>query len=94
VENAIRHGLGKRLGATLLRIEARREGEDLIISVTDDGPGPVETPGGAEGVGLANTRARLATLYGARAEFTLTGTEAGGARASVRLPFHERGGHG
>jgi hypothetical protein len=94
VEYAIRHGLCMRLGATLLRIEARRVGEDLIISVTDDGPGPVETPGGAEGVGLANTRARLATLYGARAEFTLTGTEAGGARASVRLPFHERGGHG
>jgi len=90
VENAIRHGLARRVGATLLRIAARREGDDLAISVTDDGPGPegtTEEP--PEGVGLGNTRERLATLYGDRAGLTLTRTPEGGAAVIVRLPWHE-----
>jgi LytS/YehU family sensor histidine kinase len=88
VENAVRHGLAKRGAATLLRIDARREGDELVMSVTDDGPGP---EGGeaepADGVGLGNTRERLTTLYGGRATLTLARTPAGGARATVRLPF-------
>ena len=88
VENALRHGLAKRVTATLLRIDARREGEDLVVSVTDDGPGPESGEAEpAEGVGLGNTRERLATLYGGRATLTLARTPAGGARATVRLPY-------
>ncbi len=88
VENAIRHGLARRVTATLLRIAARREGEDLVLSVTDDGPGPGATPAEArEGVGLANTRERLATLYGARGRLDLAATPEGGAAATVRIPF-------
>lgn len=90
VENALRHGLAKRETATLLRIQARRVGDDLILRVIDDGPGP-ETPGGTppEGVGLGNTRARLATLYGERASLTLAPLPTGGAATEVRLPYHE-----
>jgi signal transduction histidine kinase len=84
VENAVRHGLAKRVAATMLRIEARREREDLLLSVTDDGPGPVEP---AERVGLGATRERLATLYGDRARLELMQTAEGGARVSVRLPY-------
>lgn len=89
VENALRHGLAQRVTATLLRIEARREGDELIITVTDDGPGPggsAAEPNG--GVGLGNTRERLATLYGDRARLELTRTPEGGAAATVRLPYH------
>lgn len=87
VENALRHGLAKRVTATLLRIEARREGDLLVLSVTDDGPGA-----GTEqrtGVGLANTRERLATIYGDRASLTLSPTPEGGTSAVVRLPCRE-----
>jgi len=87
VENAIRHGLARRIEATMLKIEAGREGGDLVLTVTDDGPGPAEQTS-AEGVGLSNTRERLTTLYGARARLTLERTPGGGARATVRLPFH------
>ncbi len=90
VENAVRHGLARRVEATLLRVEARREGDDLVLTVTDDGPGPEE--GAAprpEGVGLANTRERLATLYGPRGRLELTRSPAGGAAAVVRLPYRE-----
>jgi two-component system, LytTR family, sensor kinase len=91
VENAVRHGLAPRVTATLLRIEARREGDDLVLSVTDDGPGPNGAPASsAEGVGLGTTRERLATLYQDRARLELLRSPEGGASAVVRLPFHER----
>jgi len=95
VENALRHGLAKRVTATLLQIEARRDGDDLLLTVTDDGPGPGGTAAeAAEGVGLGNTRERLATLYGARARLELAATPEGGARATVRLPYRELEGGG
>jgi LytS/YehU family sensor histidine kinase len=90
VENAIRHGLAKRVSASRLEIVARREGDELVLSVTDDGPGPDGDPvPTAEGVGLGNTRERLATLYGGRARLELEPTPEGGARATVRLPYRE-----
>ncbi len=102
VENALRHGLARRPGATLLRVSARREGGDLVLEVIDDGAGPParlgevvgggEGPGGeGEGVGLRNVRERLATMYGARASFELAATAGGGARATVRLPYRPMG---
>lgn len=90
VENALRHGLAKRVTATMLRIEARREGDELVLSVIDDGPGP--SGGGAEwseGVGLRNTRERLATLYGDRANLELLRTGDSGTAAIVRLPYRK-----
>jgi LytS/YehU family sensor histidine kinase len=90
VENALRHGLAKRLTATMLKIRARREGDDLVLTVTDDGPGPgALAEERREGVGLANIRERLATLYGDRGRLTLAPTPEGGAVAEVRLPYRE-----
>jgi LytS/YehU family sensor histidine kinase len=67
--------------------KVHREGSDLLLEVTDNGPGPVSPNG--EGEGLANTRKRLQELYGDQQEFELrTATAAGGAIAMVRLPFH------
>ena len=92
VENALRHGLAARETATLLRIEARREEDSLVLSVTDDGPGPA-TGERREGVGLANTRERLAALYGSAASLTLSATPGGGARATIRIPFRLMASH-
>ncbi len=89
VENAVRHGVERRGSATVVRIEARREGDELVVSVTDEGSepaAPAEPPG--EGVGLANTRERLVTLYGERAHLRLLRTPAG-ASVTVHLPYRE-----
>ena len=95
VENALRHGLARREEAIRLRIEVRREGGELVLSVTDDGPGPALDPAALqEGVGLSNTRERLATLHGKSARLELRRTPSGGAAAIVRLPYHERAAHG
>ncbi len=63
VENAVRHGIAPRTAGGMIEIRAREEQGSLVIEVVDDGPG---ASGGSirEGVGLANTRARLQQLYG------------------------------
>jgi len=88
VENALRHGFGKRTESGKLLISARREGGDLLLIVQDDGAG-LPTEAIQEGVGLANTRERLATLYGNRGQLELSRRDGGGAIAVIRLPFHE-----
>jgi two-component system LytT family sensor kinase len=95
VENAIRHGLAVRAEATRLEIAARREGNTLVLTVSDDGPGP-QAPADAEprassGIGLANTRERLATLYGAEGRLDLARNPGGGTLVTVRIPWRESG---
>jgi signal transduction histidine kinase len=88
VENAIRHGRRERAAALHVEIAARAPAPGwLELEVRDDGPGLPPT-GVREGVGLANTRARLEQLYGAAHRFELASAPGGGARALVRIPFH------
>lgn len=91
VENALRHGIARRADAGVLRVSGRREEAQLILTVSDDGPGLAAEPG--TGVGIANTRARLAALYGGAARLDIANAEGGGAIATVRLPYHEAKGH-
>lgn len=87
VENAVRHGIARRSGASRVAIAARRDGDMVEITVTDDGPGI----SGAEpdGHGLANTRERLRTLYGDRASLDVVAATGAGTIARLRIPFHE-----
>jgi len=89
VENALRHGIARRADAGLVLVSARRDGGQLVLAVRDDGPGLPATPAAGSGVGLSNTRARLAALYGGAATLELANAEGGGAIATVRLPYHE-----
>src|SRR5262245_56878666 len=57
VENALRHGIGSRIGPGNISISAACSANELRIEVRDDGQG-LKTPG-HERVGVANTRARL-----------------------------------
>jgi two-component system, LytTR family, sensor kinase len=86
VENAIRHGVADRMDAVLIEIGARRDWDVLELWVRDDAPGPPASRPGA-GVGLENTRSRLATLYGDRASLALTVGTTGGTTALIRLPY-------
>jgi LytS/YehU family sensor histidine kinase len=87
VENALRHGIAKRTESGHVHVAARREGSDLVLTVSDDGPGVTTAP--TAGVGLSNIRARLATLHGNRARLDLASPPSGGAVATVRLPYRE-----
>jgi LytS/YehU family sensor histidine kinase len=84
VENAIKHGLNPLPRGGTIRIRATREGDQLKIAVEDNGAG-FHQPAGA-GVGLANTRARLATLYGSAGRLRFEGNDEGGVSAAIELP--------
>jgi signal transduction histidine kinase len=97
VENALEHGIARRAGAGRVEVRAARVtdagGDRLRLVVADDGAGrdrlTERTP--SEGIGLSNTRRRLAALYGDAHRLVLTdrprGT--GGAEVVVELPFRE-----
>jgi LytS/YehU family sensor histidine kinase len=89
VENAIRHGTSRRAALGTVGVSARRDNGSLRIQIYDDGPGLQRDDGAkaVEGVGLSNTRARLAQLYGERQQFTLTERESGGVAATLVIPF-------
>jgi len=93
VENAIRHGIALRADAGVLEIRGAREGSELVLTVRDDGTGPftstTEQHSSGEGIGLANTRARLRTMYGVAAMLETRFEERGGFIATVRLPYRE-----
>jgi LytS/YehU family sensor histidine kinase len=89
VENALRHGIARRADAGALSVGAHREDADLVLTVRDDGPGLTSGAPAPGGVGLANTRARLAALYGERGSLEIANAEGGGVVATVRLPYHE-----
>jgi two-component system LytT family sensor kinase len=65
VENAVRHGIAPRPRGGCVELRVARQHDRLVIHVADDGPGASEAQlKAAQGVGLANTRARLDALYG------------------------------
>ena len=85
VENAIKHGLGPLPEGGSIRIVARERDGGLRLLVLDDGAGFRSTSGG--GVGLANTRMRLATLYGGAAKLLLEQNVTRGITAMLELPI-------
>ena len=90
VENAIKYAVAKQVAGGLLRIEAERDGEQLVLRVIDDGPGCSAIEGDqlppGKGVGLRNTRERLHVLYGDTGGFSVRNRERG-IEVTLRLPF-------
>jgi len=91
VENAIRHGIGERVGSDCIEIESRREGDSLCIDVRNRNStlasGPASSSG--HGIGLSNTVLRLRELYGDAAQVRLEMIWPQGVVCRLRLPFRE-----
>jgi LytS/YehU family sensor histidine kinase len=90
VENAIKHAIAKAEEGGQLRIAARVFAGDLLMEVSDNGPGVELVDGeipGANGVGLRNTRERLREMYGKHHSFRLSNAEPQGLLISIRIPF-------
>ena len=71
VENAVKHGIGGLPEGGTVRIAAQRSGSILHVRVEND----VDADSGArpgKGIGLANVRQRLATMYGHEASVQWT----------------------
>ena len=86
LENAFKHGVERSRDAVRIEIEGHREGDRLHIAIRNTGS--TLTGGSAEGVGLRNSRERLAVLYGDTGKLQLTQLP-GAVEASVTLPWQE-----
>jgi hypothetical protein len=87
VENCIMHGLEPKVEGGRIAVSARREGNQLLLEVTDTGVGVSDSAAAGKGFGMAQVRERLAALHGAAAGFDFAGAPEGGARTILRLPL-------
>jgi two-component system, LytTR family, sensor kinase len=85
VENAVHHAIAPRSAPGTINISVRRDGDELQIEIADDGAGFAADA--VEGVGLTNTRARLAHMYGDKQRIDIARNAAGGASVRLVLPF-------
>ncbi|MEE4661224.1 MAG: histidine kinase [Halieaceae bacterium] len=90
VENAIKYAIARSIGGGTLRIAASVSGDALQLEVADNGPG-IDAEQWANprrhGVGLVNTRERLAELYGKRHDFELASSDPHGLTVRIRIPL-------
>jgi LytS/YehU family sensor histidine kinase len=87
VENAVRHGIARLDRPGSVEVRAACVGKELRISILDDGPGISTESTWREGIGLANTRARLEKHYGEMQSLRYTNREEGGLIVEIRLPL-------
>ncbi len=90
VENAIKHGIEPKIGPAHISVTARYFDQDdeekLEVKVEDDGVGFGGATSGS-GIGLANVRDRLESMYGDRASLVLKARAEGGVAAIITLPL-------
>ena len=86
VENAIEHGVARHAGPGAISIMARVHEGRLVIDVANDA-GPPEAASRSNGLGLANTRGRLAAMYGEGASLQTSHVDDGRFLASIAMPL-------
>lgn len=91
VENAIKHGIGRRLRGGIIKIKAAAEGGVLVIDVEDDGVGmsaAALSESLGRGIGLRNVRERLESLHGTAAKLEVESAPGVGTNVRVKFPYH------
>jgi two-component system, LytTR family, sensor kinase len=88
IENAVKHGIAKRIQGGAIRIAAFCSNGMLTLRVYNDGPSlPADWETAGSGIGISNARTRLQTLYGDRFELNMRNQSPGGVEVSVSVPF-------
>jgi sensor histidine kinase YesM len=89
VENAIKYAVTPQEEGAEINVDASLAGDRVTITVADTGPGLNEAASSpnSTGVGLANTRDRLAQAYGPDHRFELKSDATGGFVVTIEIPF-------
>jgi two-component system LytT family sensor kinase len=92
VENALKHGIAKRVQGGAIRVVASNSAGRLRIHIYNDGPLlDSNWEVGRDGIGLANLRTRLSLLYGTDFELRMENFESAGVQVSVSVPYRKAG---
>lgn len=87
VENAVKHGIGPKVGGGRVTIQASLDRGELHLTVTDTGVGVRDHETIFDrGVGLRNVRDRLAQLYRATDQPRVSCVTGGGTTVSLCIP--------
>jgi two-component system LytT family sensor kinase len=92
VENAVRHGVGRRAEGGHIAIEARVTGPDVELRVSDDGDGieperlDAVLAGTGGGIGMANVDGRLRATFGERFGLVIESRQDGGTTMVMTVP--------
>lgn len=89
VENAIRHGIALCEDSGWIETSAERVGTRMRLQVRDSGPGMNGSPANGFGLGLSNTKERLAHFYQNDYEFRAFQPESGGFQVSITIPYEK-----
>lgn len=91
IENAIKYAVTPQEEGADISVEARRQVDRVIITVSDTGPGADALynvrAAQSTGVGLANIRDRLAQAYGDNHRFETQSDITGGFRVFIDIPY-------
>jgi len=91
IENAIKYAVTPQEEGADISVEARLQGDRVIITVSDTGPGADALYNvraqQSTGVGLANIRDRLAQAYGDNHRFETQSDFTGGFRVFIDIPY-------
>lgn len=87
VENAMRHGVEPHARMGRIEMKGSQLDGNLVLTVSDNGTGIPPDGLKREGIGISNTRARLAELYGTRQKFELVNLPEGGLCVRITIPF-------
>lgn len=96
IENSIKHGISKSESGGSIAISAKRAGSNLVITVTDDGPGLSEGDlesdalAFSNGVGVSNIRNRLNEIYGDRHKLEFENAIPQGFTVKVVIPYDRK----
>lgn len=94
VENAVRHGISKKVGGGRISVRARVDGTELVVDVEDTGVGMSRNgrpSGSSTGVGLRNVSDRLTHLYGGAYVPRISSRPGEGTHVTLRVPRHALG---
>ncbi|MFA0812296.1 sensor histidine kinase [Microbulbifer epialgicus] len=93
VENAIKYGISQLEWGGEISIKARVFAGELLLEVSDNGPGMSDKElsliGKGYGVGIRNTCERLRALYGDDQRVRFRNRPEGGLSVNIRIPFEQ-----
>ncbi len=99
VENSIYHGVEKMLTPCMVFVAIKEDGDEILITVSDNGPGMTEeeleavrsftAKSKGHGIGLKNIYERLRMAFDQDAEFNICSTYGDGTIVTIRIPKTE-----